>query len=268
MDRRGDTAINTAINTGINTAINNGTSRPPVPENWAAPVLSGAALARERLLPVVEPLSSLLPDGGLVRGQTITSSGPAALSLALATVSGAVAAGSWLAVVDVPMLGLETAAEFGIPLERVVRVDPGWGHSTSGGRDHGTSWAELVTATIDGFELVITRVPTMLGRALATRVQARWKARGAVVVVVGRPGPVSAAVELASGQARWEGIEPGAGHLRSRRVVVTAGGRRTHRPRRAELWLPGPDGAVGLVGDATSVGSGYRTDAASHTAVG
>lgn len=252
------------------------TTRPAVPENWAAPVLSGAALARDRLLPVVEPLSSLLPDGGLVRGQAIASSGPAALSLALAAVSGAVAAGSWLAVVDVPMLGLETAAEFGIPLERIVRVDPGHqqhqqGNSArgrDGGRGHGTAWAELMTATIDGFEVVITRVPAMLSRALATRVQARWKARGAVVVVVGRTGPVSAAVELESGQARWEGIEPGAGHLRSRRVVVEASGRRTPRPRRAELWLPGPDGVIGLVGDAMSLGPAYRTGNSSHSAAG
>lgn len=264
------------------------TTRPAVPENWAAPVLSGAALARDRLLPVVEPLSSLLPDGGLVRGQAIASSGPAALSLALAAVSGAVAAGSWLAVVDVPMLGLETAAEFGIPLERIVRVDPGHqqhqqgnpARGRDGGRDdgrdggrdswqgHGTAWAELMTATIDGFEVVITRVPAMLSRTLATRVQARWKARGAVVVVVGRTGPVSAAVELESGQARWEGIEPGAGHLRSRRVVVEASGRRTPRPRRAELWLPGPDGVIGLVGDAMSLGPAYRTGNSSHSAAG
>ncbi len=253
------------------------TARPAVPDNWAAPVLSGAALAKDRLLPVVEPLATLLPEGGLVRGQAIVSSGPAALSLALAAVSGSVAAGSWLAVVDVPMLGLETAAEFGIPLERIVRIDPGRGRAGStGGRDRGTMWAELITATVDGFEIVITRVPDMLSRALATRVQARWKARGAVVVVVGRPGPVSAAIELGSARARWEGIEPGAGHLRSRRVVVEASGRRTPRPRRAELWLPGPGGVISRVGggtvntvdDAMSVGAAYRPDISSHSAAG
>lgn len=249
-------------------------SRPAVPDTWAAPVLSGAALAKDRLLPVVEPLSSLLPEGGLVRGQAIASSGPAALSLALATVSGAVVAGSWLAVVDVPMLGLETTAEFGIPLERVVRVDPD--HGRAGGRDHGRAWAELMTATIDGFEIVITRVPAMLNRALATRVQVRWKAKGAVVVVVGRTGPVSAAIELESGQARWEGIEPGAGHLRSRRVMVAASGRRMPRPRRAELWLPGPGGVVSRVGGGTinTVGGAMsfepvdRTGDSSHSAAG
>ena len=34
-------------------------------------------------------------------------------------------AGAWLAVVDVPWLGVEAVAELGVPLERLVRVDPG-----------------------------------------------------------------------------------------------------------------------------------------------
>ena len=37
----------------------------------------------------------------------------------------ATTAGAWLAVVDVPWLGVEAAVELGIPLERLVRVDPG-----------------------------------------------------------------------------------------------------------------------------------------------
>ena len=49
----------------------------------------------------------------------------AATSLALALAVEATAAGAWLAVVDVPWLGVEAAAELGVPLERLVRVDPG-----------------------------------------------------------------------------------------------------------------------------------------------
>ena len=47
-----------------------------------------------------------------------------ATSLALAVAAEATAAGAWLAVVDVPWLGVEAAAELGVPLERLVRVDP------------------------------------------------------------------------------------------------------------------------------------------------
>jgi hypothetical protein len=43
----------------------------------------------------------------------------------------------------------------------------------------------------------------------------------------------------------WEGLGRGHGHLRARRATVEAGGRRGFaRPRRAELWLPGPGGAL------------------------
>src|SRR5690606_31025415 len=43
----------------------------------------------------------------------------------------------------------------------------------------------------------------------------------------------------------WEGLGRGHGHLRARRATVEAGGRRgADRPRRAELWLPGPGGTL------------------------
>ena len=56
----------------------------------------------------------------------------------------------------------------------------------------------------------------------------------------------------------WEGVEHGAGHLRGRRVTVVASGRRIPRPRRAELWLPGPGGIVVAVDGAVGAGSLVR----------
>ena len=88
------------------------------------------------------------------------------MSLAVSLAVAATASGSWLAVVGVPTFGLEAAEEFGIPLERVVGVDPG------DQRAVGESWAELVGATFDGFEVVITKVPRRLNAVLARRVQA------------------------------------------------------------------------------------------------
>ena len=67
----------------------------------------------------------------------------------------------WLAVVGVPTFGLEAAEEFGIPLERVVGVDPGRDQDDTG------AWAELVAATFDGFEVVVTKVPQRLNAVLA-----------------------------------------------------------------------------------------------------
>ena len=205
----------------------------------AVTTLAQTALSAERVLPVVEPLIALLPDGGLVRGKALSCSGAASMSMALALAVQATASGSWLAVVDVPTFGLEAAAEFGIQLERVVRIDP---PGRSGG--HGDTWAELTAAVVDGFEVVITRVPQRLNQGLARRVQSRLRAREAVMIALGRSGTISVDIELSAADPHWEGVADGCGHLRGRRVTVTSSGRRMPRPRHASLWLPDADGKV------------------------
>jgi hypothetical protein len=195
------------------------------------------------MLPVVEPLIPLLPEGGLVRGKALSCSGAASMSLALALAVQATTSGSWLAVVDVPTFGLEAAAEFGIPLERVVRIDPP-SRIRAGSTGHGDTWAELTAAVVDGFEVVITRVPQRLNQGLARRVQSRLRVREAVMIALGRPGTISVDTELAAIDPQWEGVADGWGYLRGRRVTVTSSGRRVPRPRRASLWLPGTDGKV------------------------
>ena len=157
------------------------------------------------------------------------------MSLAVSLAVAATASGSWLAVVGVPTFGLEAAEEFGIPLERVVGVDAGQQQ-----RSIGESWAELVAATFDGFEVVITKVPQRLNAVLARRVQARLQAREAVLITLGSPGPFSVDVELHADDRTWEGVAAGSGYLRGRRVAVTSSGRRVQRPRQVSLWLPGP----------------------------
>ena len=214
----------------------------------AVTTLARTALSAERVLPVVEPLIALLPDGGLVRGKALSCSGAASMSMALALAVQATASGSWLAVVDVPTFGLEAAAEFGIPLERVVRIDPPGrreaNRSAASSAGHGDTWAELTAAVADGFEVVITRVPQRLNQGLARRVQSRLRAREAVMIALGRPGAISVDIELSAADPHWEGVADGCGHLRGRRVTVTSSGRRVPRPRHASLWLPDADGKV------------------------
>jgi len=205
-----------------------------------AAAVAPTTLARQRTLPVADPLRPLLPEGGLVRGRAVACRGVAATSLTLALAAGATTAGAWLAVVDVPWLGVEAAAELGVPLERLVRVEP----PTPG---DATSWADLVAAVLDGFELVVTRVPRRVNAAVLRRVQSRIQAREAVLLVVGDPGPLTADVALEASFPVWEGVDEGAGHLRGRRVTVVASGRRIPRSRRADLWLPGPGGVVAVV---------------------
>jgi hypothetical protein len=208
-----------------------------------AAAVAPTTLARQRTLPVADPLQPLFPDGALARGRTIACRGPAATSLAIALAAEATAAGAWLAVVDVPWLGVEAVAELGVPLERLVRVDPGAPSTGS----FGAAWADLVAAVLDGFELVVTRVPRRLNAAVLRRVLARVQARESVLVAVGEPGPLVPDIALEASTPVWEGVADGWGHLCGRRVAVAATGRRVPRPRHAALWLPGPGGVVAAV---------------------
>jgi len=216
-----------------------------------AAAVAPTTLARQRTMPVAEPLTPLFPEGALVRGRAVACRGVAATSLALALAAEATAAGAWLAVVDVPWLGVEAAAELGVPLERMVRVEAG----ASGA---GPSWADLVAAVLDGFEVVVTRVPRQVPAAVARRVHARLQAREGVLLTVesgGAPaagGPVAVPVDLTveATACVWDGVERGWGRLQERRVTVASTGRRVPRPRRVEVWLPGAGGGVGAVAPA------------------
>jgi len=206
-----------------------------------ATAVATTTLARQRTLPVAEPLRPLLPEGGLTRGRVVACRGVAAASLTLALTTEATRAGAWLALVDVPWLGVEAAAELGVPLERLVRIEAGGAGSEAG------LWADLVAAVLDGFELVVTRVPRRVNAGVLRRVQSRVQAREAVLLAVGDPGPLTADVAMEASTPVWEGVEDGAGHLRGRRITVVSSGRRIPRPQRADLWLPGPDGVLAAV---------------------
>jgi hypothetical protein len=188
------------------------------------------ALARERTLPVGEEFAALFSERGLVRGRVMACSGRASTSLALALVAPAVAAGSWLATIDVPTIGLDAASEFGVALERVVAVRTG---------DQSARWPDVVAAAADGFDLLITRVPADVSPAAMRKVATRVRQRDVVMLVLGDPGALSCDGVLDADAAEWVGLGDGHGHLQHRRLVVEASGRRLHGRRRCQLALPG-----------------------------
>lgn len=207
--------------------------------------LSVTPLASGRTLPVDDTFAALFhPPGaerpGLVRGQVIHCTGTAPLSLALSLVAAAARAGAWLAAVDVPGLGVEAARELGVPLERLVRVETG----------PGGQWADVMGAVADGFELIVTEVPSGVSATMARRVHQRIRARGCVLLTTA-PGtsgsPLSSDLDVRTVSPQWEGLGVGHGYLRARRVVVEASGRRLPRPRSIDVWLPGPTGRPELV---------------------
>jgi hypothetical protein len=219
-----------ATESGFNTTLRSSVASPRT--ELGGP---GTALAAERLLPVVPALQPLLPGRGLRRGTTVTVSRSAALALAL--VAGASAAGSWMAAVGLPDLGIVAAAETGIALERLALVPtPGAG-----------AWASVVAALLDAVDVVLVRSPARLPAAQARRLAARARERGAVLVPLG-VWPEPADLRLAVTASAWRGLGQGHGRLQSRQVEVLVAGRgAASRERRALLWLPSPDGTIAPV---------------------
>ena len=204
----------------------------------------GTTLADERLLPVVPALQPLFPGHGLRRGTTVAVARSAALALAL--VAGASAAGSWVAAVGLPDLGIVAAAETGIALERLALVP------TPGAR----AWPAVVAAFLDAVDVVLVRSPPRLPAAQARRLAARARERGAVLVPLG-PWSEPADLRLAVTDSAWLGLGQGHGHLLARQAEVTITGRgAAARERQFLLWLPSPDGTITLLEHDARLGSG------------
>jgi hypothetical protein len=184
------------------------------------------ALARERTIPVGDELAGLFAEGGLVRGRTIACQGPAATSTALALVAAAVTAGSWMAVVDLPTIGLDAAGELGVPLERIVAI------GTDG---NPARWIDVMAAAADGFDVLLVRVPSELPTAAVRKLAVRLRQRDVVTVVLGDPGAMACDGVLHTDAPQWSGLGDGHGHLRERRVVVEASGRRLPGRRSCQL---------------------------------
>jgi hypothetical protein len=189
----------------------------------------------DAVVPVAEPLAGLLPAAGLRRGSTVALPAvPGATSLLLALLAEASAGGAWVGVVGRPGLGLLAAAEAGVRLERLALVP-----------HPGADLMAVTVALLDGMDLVVVSGAVRAGVRAADRqrLAARARQRGAVLLSLGQwPG---ADVELSCADARWQGLEAGAGRLCSRRVRVRLRGRGVAPAgRSARLLLPAPGGVV------------------------
>jgi hypothetical protein len=186
-----------------------------------------------RVLPVVPELSGLLPSRGLRRGTTVAvATGRAApasggTSLLLALLAEASRSGSWCAVVGVPSLGALAAAESGIALDRLALVP-----------NPGPDWPTVVAALIDGVDLVVMAVPGPISASVTSRLVARARQRGSVLVPFGEWSGADVTLRVTDGH--WEGVGAGHGRLRRREVTVLARGRgAAARPKEITMWMPG-----------------------------
>jgi hypothetical protein len=191
-------------------------------------------------LAVPAAFAGLLP-GGLPRtAVTAVTTGVGGMSVVLALVGAASAAGGWVAAVGMPDLGMLAGIEYGLACERLAAVPR-----------PGGDWAAVVAALVDGFDLVLLRPAGPVPAGVARRLAARARQRRAALLVHGEwPG---ARLVLSTSDARWEGLGAGRGRLRRRLITVTAAGRGpASRPRTVRLALPaGGTGAAAV----TEVGS-------------
>lgn len=193
------------------------------------------APAGDRLLPVLPELVPLLGASGVRRGATVAVTG--STSLALALVAGASAAGSWVAAVNLPDLGVVAAAELGVALGRLALVP----------RAPRERWAAAVAALLDGMDVVLTAPPPGVRADHARRLSARARERRTLLVLTStRPAwPDGADLRLTVEDSRWHGLGQGHGRLTVREVGITATGRGSYaQPRHARLLLPGAGGGV------------------------
>jgi hypothetical protein len=201
-----------------------------------------AGTGPDRLLPVAAELRALLPGGGLRRGGTaavLAGSGPdgsgsaaGSTSLLLALLAEASAGGAWIAAVGMPGLGPVAAAQAGIALSRLALIPC-----------PGPEWTTVVAALLDGVDVVVVAPPGAVPARVASRLAARARQRGGVLVSYGRWEGADVTLSVEHGQ--WEGLGSGHGRLRRRHLVISAHGRgAAGRPRRVQVLLPDPEGRL------------------------
>lgn len=201
------------------------------------------------ILPVGGPLGALLPDGGLPRGGVVgirsgaVGGGGSSLLLSMVAAiqagdgSGIGAGGAcWAALVGVPELGLLSAAELGVQLDRLAVVP-----------DPGDDALQVISVLADGVEVIVTGAPRAAVPPARVRVlRGRLRTNGAVLLVAGDwPG---ADLVLTAQASRWSGLGNGHGRLIDRDLAVTVEGRRLGRARSGVLRLSGRrDGTVAML---------------------
>ncbi|MFD1338850.1 hypothetical protein [Microbacterium lemovicicum] len=181
------------------------------------------------VLPTHPALAELLPGGGLRPGAAYSL--PSSTSLLLALLARPSQEGSWCGVIGMPELGAEAAERIGVDLERLVMVP-----------DPGERWLAVAATVADVLPIVAVRPQ---GRPMGTevsRLAARLRDRGAVLLVQG-PWPQAEAT-LTVSEPEWSGLGDGFGYLAGRALTVTASSRRWPVPRKSRMLLPAADGTV------------------------
>ncbi|MEV6286945.1 hypothetical protein [Kribbella sp. NPDC051770] len=186
----------------------------------------------ERTLPTLPAISELL-SGALRGGAVYSVRGSSALVMAM--MAGPSAEGAWCGVVGMPSFGAEAARGLGVDLERLVLVP-----------DPRHDWLSVVAALVDALTVVVVRPPGEVTPGEASRLSARLRTRGAMLIAVGSWPGSEARLEVQA--STWSGLGAGEGQLTARQATVAVTGRGAAvRPQQHQLWLPAMDGTIRTV---------------------
>lgn len=194
--------------------------------NAVAPTLSELRARVDQMQgrPAAQPVATHPAFAGLLQLQAGSSYSVDSMSLAMALMAGPSADGAWCGVVGTAELGLEAAAAAGVELRRTILVP-----------DPGESWLEVVAALVDVLGVVVLRAPAHVAPKDVSRMSARLRQRGGILIAYG-DWPRSDA-RLSLREVEWVGVGRGHGHLQARQVTVEVQ-RGTAPARRGRLWMP------------------------------
>lgn len=194
--------------------------------NAVAPTLSELRARVDQMQgrPAAQPVATHPAFAGLLQLQAGSTYSVDSMSLATALMAGPSADGAWCGVVGAPELGLEAAAAAGVELRRTILVP-----------DPGESWLEVVAALVDVLTVVVLRAPVQVAPKDVSRMSARLRQRGGILIAYG-DWPRSDA-RLSLREIEWVGVGRGHGHLQARQVTVEVQ-RGTAPARRRRLWMP------------------------------
>lgn len=186
--------------------------------------------------PAVQPVATHPVFAGLLQLQAGSSYSASSMSLALALMAGPSADGAWCAVVGTAELGLEAAAAMGVELRRTILVP-----------DPGEAWLEVTAALIDVLGVVLLRAPSYVAAKDVSRISARLRQRGGILIVCGDWPRSEARVSMRD--VEWVGVGDGYGHLQARQVTIEVQ-RGTAPARQGRLWLPDTSQVIRRVDEA------------------
>ncbi|MDX6282555.1 MAG: hypothetical protein QOH03_3626 [Kribbellaceae bacterium] len=203
----------------------------------------------DRALPTLPAIADLLPGAVLRGGSVYSVRGSTALVMAM--MAGPSAEGAWCGVVGMPSFGAEAARSLGVDLDRLVLVP-----------DPERDWLSVVAALVDALTVVVVRPPGEVTPGEASRLSARLRTRGAMLIAVGSWPGSEARLEVQANT--WTGLGEGEGYLTGRQATVAVTGRGAAvRPQLHHLWLPASDGSIRRIESAQPLEDPARWEAVS-----